>query len=348
MLWEDKVENSYLTYTEKLRGKYKKKYEQVEEYSNILLENVDSKTKNKIMNKVLEEFMQAQEEKVHIDNITGENVEVYCEEVCSNLPIKYKMQYLFELFKYWAFVILMFDGLEFFFNYEKNILNIKSSLGNFLTSISICFLIARIYKLISKRSIRKEIDSKRFNIFTGVILQFIYIVLTILVAVLCEIKININVPTIFFISSSILVLIIYKIVYRKDKYYKINQAYQIASEEMKNAKDDLYNLNKKYNRKGKNKITQLEYLKIKVAKATNELKNNKFNLIIPILFASIASVFTLLNGNIVDTLLFFFVICILEYFIFMPMYKFTKEYNKLLLEKYSYIEKNNIPIKEWE
>lgn len=342
------MKENYLSYTEKLRGKYKKTFEQVEVYSNILLENVDSKTKNKILNNMLYTFIGAEQEKIDIDTVIDGSIESYCEEQCSKLPIRYKLKYLLELFKYWAFVVLMFDGLEFVLNYDKHILDVKTSLGNFLASIFISFFIAGIYKLISKRSIRKEINGKIKNIFTGVILQLVYLILTLTIIVLCEIKINIDIPSLCVLVVPMLFLIIYKIIYRKDKELMIDKVYISATEEMKDAQDALYKLNKKYKRKGKNKLTQLDYIKIKIDQSTKELKHNKFNLIIPIIFAIVASIFTLLNGNVIDTLLFFMVICILEYFIFMPMYKFTKEYNNLLIKKYNYVEVNNIPIKEWE
>jgi vacuolar-type H+-ATPase subunit H len=160
--------------------------------------------------------------------------------------------------------------------------------------------------------------------------------------------INIDIPAVFVLGLPLLFLVLYKVIYRKDKQAIISEAYMSASEEMKNATDNLMHLNKKYNKRGKNKIKELEYIKIGVEKATKELKRNKLNLIVPVLFALVSSLFTLLNGNIVDTLLFFMLICILEYFIFIPMYKFTKEYNEILLKKYSYVEENNIPISEWE
>jgi len=342
------VKENYLSYTTKLKGKYKKTFEQVEEYSNILLENVDSKTKNKILNNMLYTFIGAEKEKIDIDTIIDGNVESYCEEQCSKLPLKYKVKYLLDLFKYWAIVIFFFNGLEFIFNYDRNLLNVKTSLGNFIASIFITLLVARIYKLISKRSIRKQINGKIHNIFTGIVLQYIYIALISVIIILSELMININIPSLFVLGLPLLFLILYKVIYRKDKQTIISEAYMSACEEMKNATDNLMNLNKKYNKKGRNKIKELEYIKIGVDKATKELKRNKLNLIVPVLFALVSSLFTLLNGNIVDTLLFFMLICILEYFIFIPMYKFTKEYNEILLKKYSYVEENNIPIKDWK
>ena len=348
MLKEDKVKEIYLSYSDKLKGKYKKTFEQVEEYSNILLENVDSNTKNKILNNMLYTFIGAEKEKIDIDTVIDGSVESYCEEQCSNLPKRYKIKYVLDLFKYWAFVIFFFNGLEFIFNYNKDILSVKTSLGNFIASIFITLLVARIYKLISKRSIRKQINGKINNIFTGVILQLVYILLTSTIIVLSELMVNINIPSVFILGLPLLYLVFYRVIYRKDKKTIMSEAYKSASEEMRNANDNLFNLNKKFNKKGKNKIKDFEYIKICIDNATKELKHNKFNLIVPIMFALLSSLFTLVSGNIIDTLLFFMLICILEYFIFVPMYRFTREYNKILIKKYSYALENNIPIKDWE
>ena len=105
-----------LSYTEKLKGNYKKKFEEVEEYSNILLENVDNDTKNRILNNMLYTFIGAEKEIIDIDTVIGDSVEAYCEEQCSKLPRRYKVKYVLDLFKYWAFVI-------FFFNYYNLISN---------------------------------------------------------------------------------------------------------------------------------------------------------------------------------------------------------------------------------
>ena len=131
-----------------LRGKYNKTFQEVVRYCNILLENIDGNTKEEILLDTLDVFKSAQDEKIPVQNIIGNSVEEYVEEICKNLPFKYRIKYLLDLFMYWAVLILVFNGIEFITNFDNDILSITSNLGTFLTSIGICFTVSRIFKLL--------------------------------------------------------------------------------------------------------------------------------------------------------------------------------------------------------
>lgn len=326
-----------------LKGKYKKKYEEVESYCTLILENIDSEIKNEILEDIFELFEDAQNKQLSIDDIVGNDVEKFCTKACNNLPKKYKIKYIFQLFKYCALVILIFNCLDLAFNFNNNILSIKTDISCFIVPMFICSLISIFYAKISKKINKK----RKIGIITK-ILPIVCIIFMCILSFISSIYLNIEAPIVLIICLSISIILSYEITYRKDKKINSEYIYTAAKQELVNSSDSLKKLNKKYHRRGKNKITELEYIDIELEKINKSLKYNKFNLIVPLFFSLIASSFNVFNGNIIDALLFFFIILIIEYMIFIPMYINTTKYNRMLLEKYSYFKENEIPIKKWK
>ena len=326
-----------------LKGKYKKKYEEVDSYCTLLLDNIDSNIRNDIMMDIYELFEDAQNKQLSIDDIIGDDVEKFCTKACSNLPRKYKIKYIYQLFKYCSLVILIFNCLDLAFNYNNNILSIKTDISCFIVPMFICGLIAIFYSKINNKISKK----RKIGLFSK-ILPIICIIITCILSFISTIYFNIEVPILIIIGLSILIILSYEIMYRKDK--KINSEYlcTAARQELSNSSESLKKLNKKYHRRGKNKITELEYIDIELKKINKSLKFNKFNLIVPLIFSIIATSFNVFSGNLIDSLLFFLIILIIEYIIFIPMYINTTKYNTMLLEKYSYFKENEIPIKKWK
>lgn len=336
---------SYDNYTNILKGKYKKKFEQVDEYCTLLLDNIDSSIKNDIMVDIIDIFQDAQHKQLPIDSVIGDDIESFCEHACSDLPRRYKVKYIFELFKYCSWVLLIFNSLELIFNYENNsILNIKTNIGSFIIPIFMCLLVATIYRVINKKTINR--DSK-LGLFTKLLL-FICIVITCLLSIISSMYLNIKVPVLIIISLSIFIIISYSIIYRKDSRINSDYIYTATHRELVNSNEHLKALNKKNKKKGKDKITEDEYIDIEIEKISKSLRYNKFNLVVPIIFSMIATSFNIFDSNIVDSLLFFFIILIIEYIIFIPTYINTTKYNNMLLEKYTYFKEKEIPIKKWK
>lgn len=326
-----------------LKGKYKKKYEEVESCCTILLENIDSEIRNDIMIDIFELFEDAQNKQLSVESIIGDDVEKFCTKACSNLPRKYKIKYIYQLFKYCSLVILIFNCLDLAFNFKNNILSIKTDVSCFVVPIFICSLIAIFYTKINK----KIIKNRKIGILSKII-PIVCIIITCVLSFISSIYLNIEVPILFIICLSVLIILSYEIIYRKDKKINSEYLYTAATQELVNSSETLKKLNKKYNRRGKNKITELEYIDIELNKINKSLKYNKFNLVVPLFFSLIATSFNVFNANIIDSLLFFFIILVIEYIIFIPMYINTTKYNTMLLEKYSYFKENEIPIKKWK
>lgn len=322
-----------------LKGKYKKRYEEVEAYCTLLLENIDSEIRNDIMVDIFELFEDAQNKQLSIDDIIGNDIEKFCTKACNNLPRKYKIKYIYQLFKYCSLVILIFNCLDLAFNYNNSILEVKTDISCFIVPIFICGIIAIFFSKINKK--------RKIGIITK-ILPIVCIIITCILSFISSIYLNIEVPTVLVIGLSVLIILSYEITYRKDKKINSEYIYTAAKQELLNSSESLKKLNKKYHRRGKNKITELEYIDIELEKINKSLKYNKFNLIVPLIFSLVASSFNVFNGNIIDALLFFFIILIIEYMIFIPMYINTTKYNRMLLEKYSYFKENEIPIKKWK
>ena len=138
------MRNNYVFHIDKLNGEYKNKFEQVDAYCNILLEDIDSNTSDEVMSNILDTFISAQNDNMPIERIIGNDITKFCEEACK-LPTKYKFKHMFEMFKNWSWILLVFGILECILEIrDKNFFDIKTNILKFLSSLFIILLTLNI------------------------------------------------------------------------------------------------------------------------------------------------------------------------------------------------------------
>lgn len=313
-----------------LKGVYKSKYNKIKNNCIVLLDGIDNQVRDNILNSILSKFLVAQNDGVKVEEIVGNNIDKYCEEVCSKLPIKYRFKYIFEIFKYWAYIMLLFNGFELIFNHN-NILGIQTSLFGLIISVIVCLIIIQVYNLINKN-----------NIFFSIV----DIILLCITAYASYLFFNILIPTYIIVIITILVIITYNLLYFKDKFSS-NNIDIIISQYLKRSRTNLNDINKLNKSRGKKKINEKQYLDNEIYIAKKNIRINNIKLLLPFVFSILPSIITLFHNNIFDTLFFFIVLLIIECVIFIPIFNNNYKYNKKLLKKYNYFKEKNIPMNKW-
>ena len=238
------MKDEYYTNKECLKGWYKNKYEIVNNYCSILLSDVDEDTRNNVMLKIVNDFLDAQNNKVPVSNIIGDDIEEYCEKECGiNLPIKYRIKYIFDILKYWGFVLIVFDGSELIFNYKnQKLLDIRNDSFSFFVSIVLCIIAAYVYRIINLHSVKRNFK----DIIIKIIVPFIFFSVLLICAGYFPIKYNMTMPTWLEVLICFNVFSLSKIIYRKSKGNK-NYFLELAVKQK-------INKSKKYMKRRKKRI----------------------------------------------------------------------------------------------
>lgn len=331
------MNDGYLTNVDNLKGWYKNKFNIIDRYCTVLLEGVDKVTKFNIMSNILDEFLKGQEDNIPVKEIIGNDIENYCYSKCNNIPKRYKYKDLFKILVYWALVLLIFDGSEILFSLDKNLLSIKTNIHSLLVSLLFCIYIIYIY-----RGINKKISKLNIIISTSILL------ISVGTSIFITFNNNILIPIIYEVFLSLIICLSYVVCYRKSTISRLEYINISVTNELKNSKKELNKINEKNKKKNRDLLTEEEYLDMKINSSIKALKVCKIDLLFPILFSIIPGCFTLLNNNIVDSLLYFLILLIIEYIIFIPVYSNSRRINKLLIEKYNYFKESKTPINSWE
>jgi DNA-binding ferritin-like protein (Dps family) len=326
-----------LTEVDNLKGWYKNKFEIINRYCTLLLEGVDRVTKSNIMTGILDEFVKGQEDNIPVKAIIGDDIEKYCYSKCNNIPRRYRYKDIFKMFMYWALVLLIFDGSEILFNLDRNLLSIKTNIHSMVVSLLFCVYIIYIY-----RGIDKKIS--KINIF----ISTIFLLLGVTTCIFIAFNYNVQIPIIVEVFISLIICLSYVICYRKSNISRLEYINVTITNELKNSKKELVKINEKNKRKNRDLLTEEDYLDMKINSSIKALKVCKIDLLFPILFSLIPVCFTLLNNNLVDSILYFIILLTIEYIIFIPVYSNSRKINKLLIEKYTYFKESKTPINKWE
>lgn len=348
--------NSYVLHINKLEGEYKNKFEQVDEYCALLLGDIDSNTKEEIMSGILDTFISAQNDGIEIEKITGTDISKFCEEACSELPIKYKIKHIFEVMKWWSWILLIESIIQIFLNIkDTNFFNIKTQIGSFITSIIICIAMVQIFLSFKKIKIKKDIKNNKISKLTKLASYIAFAICTIIPAVIGNL-VQFLIPNWIVLFISLAIIISYKICFRKEIKAKKEQATNteftdlITQEAISQAKGKFHKINKRNIKKNKPEITEKDFLTKERGRAKKAIKISKIYLFFPITSAIVTTIPVILERETkpLDVIIYFAVIFTVESLIFIPLSKLLSKQNKKLIKKYAEFEEKNISIEEWK
>lgn len=125
------MKDSYVFYKDRLGGEYKTAFDQIEMY--VTSQNVEDDTLEERMGELLDIFLISQEEGKPVREITGNQMERFCETFCSDFGVKNRLLYVAEYMKSLAKVLLFVSVLELFFSIldilENGGMSVKSAVS---------------------------------------------------------------------------------------------------------------------------------------------------------------------------------------------------------------------------
>lgn len=163
------MKDSYVFYTDKLGGEYRKVFDQIELYVNT--QQVDEPTKEERMNELLDIFLSAEEAGKPVERVVGNDIEAFCKAFCSEFDRSHRMLSFFDglrsIAKTFVAVSLLdiaflffdwLDGAEIDLLKSLTSLNTSGFLLALLLSATLGFLSNQIVRRIMFR--RKRISMK--------------------------------------------------------------------------------------------------------------------------------------------------------------------------------------------
>ncbi len=87
--------NTYAIYIEKLDADYKAAFKKIRDY--VHANNMDEIRREEILSEVMDSFLAAQAEGREVSKVTGSDLKVFCEQLCSDTGIKSRIIMVFEM-----------------------------------------------------------------------------------------------------------------------------------------------------------------------------------------------------------------------------------------------------------
>lgn len=333
--------NSHSIYIEKLDAQYKSVFKKISDY--VYANNLDEVKNEEILSEVIDTFLSAQSEGRPVDQVIGDDLKGFCEQLCSEIGIKSRVINFLEeihfIFAFYAFlcVIDVLDLITKISDGENvDLLTYKADTDiiGFFIGGAIVVLIGYIGHFIIKRYIFTKPDTYKKLSFIIKAASFLFLVIIVLIMFSgtetegTPLWISILICAVFLIS--------YRFITRESRKYKKEN--RISLFELANTTSDFSDdmektelkrfekLKKKRNKKGQPEPTFEEFLDLEEKDCTKWDKRPPFYVILALAGAVGGTVFTYFVGGFESTSdMFFFigVILLTEALVMLGLYKLT-------------------------
>lgn len=344
---------SYRMYKSKLAGEYKDAFEKIDVY--IGATNIDSASREELMNSLTDTFLSAQEEGKPVEKITGRNIEHFCHEVCSGYGFKEHFIAFFEFFRPMTYIFFILTFVPFFEELEKNsILNYFSyqtsadTILGFITGMIWAYLLDFAANKIIKKVF---INKRKVTVYSAALVHVCVLMISLLllgvVIVLSDCLTPGDDESIWYIPLwtaqviSLGLVIICNAVTHKikkqnidstvdviDSYY--NESFYRSLENIESKRFD--KLNTKLAKKGQSLLSEQEFYEKEIKKLKREI-----NPLYYIIIVLIAPFFCIVFGfdGIVDFLIFYGVCIVIEGVVMLAIYLPAR---KAMLKRLAWLE----------
>lgn len=319
------MKNSYSYYTDKLGGKYKSTFCDIETYGWTV--DMDSILYEEKMSELLDIFINAQEENKEIDLIVGSDINSFCENFFSEVPKNSKIKEFFDTVKRMAWILVIFDGIDILLELSEE-KTATSDIGGFIFIFICTYAISRLIAIATRKFFYNKLKIKYKTRRTLIIATQIVCAVIIFMVAFTNLRDVVVIPSYIEVGIAAVYLAIYYIFnYKRLKKDKLERGKAELienidiSEEMLNKFDKL---NKKRVKKGKTPLTMDEFV-AKEEKFTNKIPLiNKMYLVLPVPFTIIGFIITLISDGFesnLDMAIFVAIMLGIEYLIMIPFYK---------------------------
>lgn len=217
------MRDSYTLYEDKLEGKYREAFKQIDTYFGT--EKVDEDTREEYMGELLDIFLLAQEEGRPVEKITGNNIESFCKSFCSNLTWKQKVLSIVDLGKSVANAVFFISALTLvtaFFDMlsgeSVNIWELRAGINVFgyICGFAIVIITSYLTAWVSRRIMFKvkKVSRKIWSFIVGT-LAVVVSLFTIFIALTDKLDPFFDFPAWIACMGSGIYLLVYRICNRK-------------------------------------------------------------------------------------------------------------------------------------
>lgn len=284
------MKDSYVFYTDKLRGAYKDVFEQVETYVNSLAVNEDAREER--LGDFLDLLLSAQEEGRNVESVTGGDIGRFCESFCADFGPKNAFLQVLDLLKGLAWPLAVISLLEALFPEDPAVGFFSRkpafNLTGFLLGWAAGMAILTLINTVTRRRVLKNGERPRLlrkpNL-AGVLLAA-GVLLTLALMFLAEVLLpDLPQPPLWAcLAASVLFLVMCRIFYKRPRRGKV----RLTDLAMDGTIDETMtkkfaNLNKKRRKKGKPELTLEEFLDREEADCKKIEKLKPFFIALPFL-----------------------------------------------------------------
>ena len=261
------MRDSYVFYTDKLRGAYKDVFEQVETYVNSLAVNEDAREER--LGDFLDLLLSAQEEGRSVESVTGGDIGRFCQSFCADFGPKNAFLQTLDLLKGLAWPLAVISLLEVLFPEEPAVgffaRRPAFNLTGFLLGWAAGMVILTLINAVTRRRVLKTGERPRLFrkpnldgvlLAAGALLTLAFIFLA--EALLPDLP---QPPLWACLAASVSFLVLCRIFYKRPRRGKVRLADFAVDGTIDEAmKKKLANLNKERRKKGKPELTLEEFL----------------------------------------------------------------------------------------
>lgn len=274
------MKESYSNYTKLLKDDYEEEFKKVESYCLFLMKNYSLEKKEEVMSEILDAFLNAQKEGKDIKEITGEDVELYCRNVCKieeNSMILIKILTFLKRMSIWTLYLTTFN--RFLDSIGKGV-SPKTELGIIVCAFIVTLISSNTELLINmkfffkdkkyKKIYYRNIASIGIKIICGIIIMF-FVGET-------------SIPYYLVVSICTVYILLYYLVIKNntpDIESTTMAGSYVVPESMKSTFE---NVNKRKEKRGKEAMTEDEFIEQQMKKVTDNLKYEKYSWMWAIVF----------------------------------------------------------------
>lgn len=284
------MKDSYVFYTDKLRGEYKDVFEQVETYVNSLAVNEDAREER--LGDFLDLLLSAQEEDRSVESVTGGDIGRFCESFCADFGPKNAFLQVLDLLKGLAWPLAVISLLEALFPEDPAVgffaRRPAFNLTGFLLGWTAGMAILTLINAVTRRRVLKNGERPRLfrkpNL-AGVLLAG-GVLLTLALIFLAEALLpDLPQPPLWAcLAASVLFLLLCRVFYKRPRRGKV----RLSEVAMEGTIDETMTkkfakLNKKRRKKGKPELTMEEFLDREEADCKKIEKTKLFYIALPFL-----------------------------------------------------------------
>lgn len=341
------MKNSYSYYTDKLEGKYKSTFCDIETYGWTV--DMDSILYEEKMSELLDIFINAQEENKEIDLIVGKDINSFCENFFSEVPKTSKIKEFFDTVKRMAWILVIFDGIDFLLELSEE-KTATSDIGGIIFIFICTYVISRLIGITTRKFFYNKLKVKYKTRRTLILATQIVCAVIIFIVAFVNLKDIVVIPSYIEVGIAAVYLVVYYIFnhkrLKKDKLER-GKAELIENidinEEMLNKFEEI---NKKRVKKGKTPLVMDEFV-ANEEKITNKMPLiNKMCLVLPIPVTIIDFIIRLISDSFesnINIAMFFVIMFGIEYLVMIPFYKLqAKIYVMRKKWQDSYYKANNM------